>query len=55
MAKSNYEQGASDWKHKGRLDAQKAGSSDYRKGAQDQRTKQVDDALRSLGRKGGKR
>lgn len=51
MARSDYEQGASDWKRKGRLDAQKASSTDYRKGAQDQRTKQVDAELRAIDRK----
>lgn len=53
MAGSEYEQGRKDWAKTGRLDVKKIGSRDYRKGAQDQRTEQVDAELRQL--KGGRR
>jgi hypothetical protein len=46
---TDYLQGAKDWRENGRLDSDKAAARDYRKGAQDERTKQVDDKLRQLG------
>jgi hypothetical protein len=46
-----YDHGAKDWRTKGRLDAGQVANRDYRRGAQDQRTEQVDAELRRLGGK----
>lgn len=55
MDSEEYRDGRKDWAGHGRLNPAKAVSRDYRRGAQDERTEQVDAELRRLGTKGGKR